>query len=463
MKKRKAAPSQPESPPVEIPTGIKELVWVDPRTLSPNPLNWKTHPESQRASLRSSLKTNGWAGALLFNETTGKLLDGHGRRDEAIRLGLESVPVLVGEWDEESERRILQSLDTIGSMYSTDTEKLSSLNALVAQDLASLDNLDQETKRTFEAFQTRLEALPEAIESGDLSASPLPLTQLSTRRKDRTAEDAQRELEESLTPASPSHDEEEVESVRQLANENLIFKSSNDWGIPDLLPRMLAGVDCLPDRTYNRHPDSVSETTYYCHSARPFPLREETGVLGGIYGFFTEDWRFEASYFEPGDFAQAIINEQFNAVIAPDFSVYAEWPLAMRLWNLYRSRYVARFWQEAGLKVIPVLHSVLAPGPSGQIDVGLETFPKKCPVVATQCQTISNHGGDFKAFAKWLSNCIETIQPRAVIIYGGGENQGRFLGHLPKQSSSLRYVMLNSFMAARREDISRQKKRTSDG
>ena len=83
-------------------------------------------------------------------------------------------------------------------------------------------------------------------------------------RKDRTAEDAQRELEESLTPASPSHDEEEVESVRQLANENLIFKSSNDWGIPDLLPRMLADVDCLPDRTYNRHPDSVSETTYYC-------------------------------------------------------------------------------------------------------------------------------------------------------------------------------------------------------
>lgn len=443
MKKRKALP------PAEIPQGIQELVWADPRTLDPNPLNWKTHPESQRASLRASLKSNGWAGALLFNRASGKLLDGHGRRDEAIRLGIESVPVLVGDWDEAGERRILQSLDTIGSMYSTDGEKLASLNALVAQDLDKLAFLDEDTKRTIDSFQTRLEALPEAIESGTLSASPLPLTHLSNRRE-KSVQERQKEVDDAVNRVPETDD---ASTLRQLVSEDVLFSSSNDWGIPDLDPSKFAPPSLAPEATYNRHPSSVTEKSYFCHSARPFPLRDELAVRGGVYGFFTEDWRFEAAYYEPAQFAQAILDEGWSAVIAPDFSTYAEWPFAMRLWNLYRSRFVARYWQEAGLKVIPILQSVLTPDSSrGLIDIGISTLPK-CPVVAVQCQTVVAGGGDFKAFAKWLTGAMDVVQPQVVIIYGGADHQGRFIGHLPKAGKSLRYVMLPTYMASRRKQF----------
>ncbi len=46
----------------------------------------------------------GWAGALLYNETTGRFIDGHARKK--VSKG-KKVPVLIGKWTEEQERKIL--------------------------------------------------------------------------------------------------------------------------------------------------------------------------------------------------------------------------------------------------------------------------------------------------------------------------------------------------------------------
>jgi predicted transcriptional regulator len=43
---------------------------------------------------------------------------------------------------------------------------------------------------------------------------------------------------------------------------------------------------------------------------------------------------------------------QFAAVIAPDFSTYVGMPRAMQIWNVWRTNFVAWWWQNAGLKVI---------------------------------------------------------------------------------------------------------------
>ena len=102
------------------------LEWWEPGQLTPHPANWRTHPPQQIDSYRGIKEKVGWAGALLYNEATGRLIDGHLRRDEAVTDG-ERVPVLVGSWTEEQEALVLASLDPIAAMAEADESVLGTL------------------------------------------------------------------------------------------------------------------------------------------------------------------------------------------------------------------------------------------------------------------------------------------------------------------------------------------------
>src|SRR5262245_43777309 len=103
------------------------LEWRSPAELAENPKNWRTHPDSQLAALADVIAEVGWAGACLYNERTGRLIDGHARRRIAQDQGCEKVPVLVGSWDEATEAKILATLDPIAAMAEADSGKLETL------------------------------------------------------------------------------------------------------------------------------------------------------------------------------------------------------------------------------------------------------------------------------------------------------------------------------------------------
>jgi len=108
------------------------LVWAEAGSLADNPRNWRRHPEGQMSALRAVLDQGDWAGALLYNETTGRLIDGHARKDAVDPKTV--VPVLVGRWPEERERQILATLDPLGAMAVADADALERL--LVDTDLS---------------------------------------------------------------------------------------------------------------------------------------------------------------------------------------------------------------------------------------------------------------------------------------------------------------------------------------
>ncbi len=101
------------------------LEYLDPATLTENPQNWRRHPAPQINALKGVLAEVGWAGALLYNERTHRLIDGHARKQVAAKGEL--VPVLVGSWDEADERKILATLDPLGAMATADQDALLAL------------------------------------------------------------------------------------------------------------------------------------------------------------------------------------------------------------------------------------------------------------------------------------------------------------------------------------------------
>ena len=111
------------------------LEYRDPAELAEHPSNWKEHPAEQLSSLTGLIDQVGWAGALLFNEATGKLVDGHARK--TVSLGKGPVPVLVGSWTPEQEKLILAYLDPTGWTSIGNRKKL---DELLAGDFPTIQN-----------------------------------------------------------------------------------------------------------------------------------------------------------------------------------------------------------------------------------------------------------------------------------------------------------------------------------
>ena len=141
------------------------LEWRSPEELVENPKNWRRHPQAQLAALTDVIAEVGWAGACLFNERTGRLIDGHARRKVALEQGAEKIPVLVGEWDEATEAKILATLDPLAAMADTDGTALQSLLATLQTDSAALqgmlDDLGKAAARAMPPVEVQEDDVPE--------------------------------------------------------------------------------------------------------------------------------------------------------------------------------------------------------------------------------------------------------------------------------------------------------------
>ncbi len=146
------------------------LEWVVAKSLTPNPRNWRRHPADQVAALNESIGDVGWAGALLYNETTKRLIDGHARRDNADPNEL--VPVLIGRWTEDQERRILVTLDPMTAMALPDPAALATLLEEVKFDGDALTKLAEDLAR---------DVLPKTTQ--DIVEPPVPVSKRKATTK----------------------------------------------------------------------------------------------------------------------------------------------------------------------------------------------------------------------------------------------------------------------------------------
>lgn len=93
-----------------------------------NPLNFRGHPETQRAAGRGSLQQLGWIQRVIVNIRTGHLLDGELRVSEAQAMNPnEPVPFIEVDLSEEEERLALTYLDPISGMASIRDDRLKEL------------------------------------------------------------------------------------------------------------------------------------------------------------------------------------------------------------------------------------------------------------------------------------------------------------------------------------------------
>jgi DNA modification methylase len=121
-------------PPIPL-----RLEYLNPADLAENPANWRLHPDHQLRAIQDVISEVGWAGALLYNERTKRLIDGHARK--RLFAGKARVPVLIGSWSADQEQKILATLDPIASLAQANKEALAALHEQVETGSKALMNL----------------------------------------------------------------------------------------------------------------------------------------------------------------------------------------------------------------------------------------------------------------------------------------------------------------------------------
>ncbi len=413
-----------------------KLEYLDPKELKANEKNWRQHPRRQRQAYQALKKKVGWAGAALFNKTTGKLIDGHMRVDEAIKEGESTIPVLVGNWTEKEENLLLAQLDPIGALAVTNQEALASLTAANEK---ALTNLADDHERRLAQLNQDLQAFAEQE-----NAAPF-IPQSTSIRKPKVIKESPTEPEPSDSVYVPPEFKKDI--IKEVIQDDVRFASSDTrlvpipLQIPDLLPDWIATPDMLPTQTFNRSKkqDTTNPLTYYCRSAVPYPDDRQ----GGTLGFFTEDYRFEYMWSYSADGVKELLDGDWTAVVTPDFSSYDDMPMPEKLWSLYRSRWCGRYWQEMNIYIIPCIQYMQVGNADMTIPMSVETLPNPCPTIAVQTRSLT----DFDGLIQILNYAVEHKGVEGILIYGGASKKKYLHGYL---SDQVQISYLPDFMSDRK-------------
>lgn len=127
--------------------------------------------------------------------------------------------------------------------------------------------------------------------------------------------------------------------------------------------------------------------------------------------FYIDDFRFERIWKSPNRYLPILKN--FSCVCSPDFSLYRDMPMAIQIWNVYRSRLLGQIMQRAKIHVIPTVSwadkntfSFCFSGIERGSDITISTVG------------ISHSEKAQSFFYDGCRKICQLIQPKTILLYG---------------------------------------------
>lgn len=128
--------------------------------------------------------------------------------------------------------------------------------------------------------------------------------------------------------------------------------------------------------------------------------------------FYIDDYQFERIWVSPEKYIEVL--KEFDCVLTPDFSLYMDMPLAMKLWNVFRSRLIGQMMQDAGITVIPTV-SWAEPATFDFCFDGIEAES----IVSISTVGVKNSTEAMSVWKAGVSELIARKKPKAILVYGG--------------------------------------------
>lgn len=129
--------------------------------------------------------------------------------------------------------------------------------------------------------------------------------------------------------------------------------------------------------------------------------------------FFLYDYKFEDIWKKPDKYVNILKN--YRAVLTPDFSMYLEMPIPLKMYNTFRNRWCGAYLVSKGINVIPTVNW----GNEDTFDFCFDGI-EKGSTVAVSTYMVSehnNHADQKDFFMKGYNEMLRKIEPQNIICY----------------------------------------------
>lgn len=131
-----------------------------------------------------------------------------------------------------------------------------------------------------------------------------------------------------------------------------------------------------------------------------------------IVHFYLDDYQFERVWNDAPRYLPIL--SRFKAVMAPDFSMYTDFPRAVQIFNHYRKMWCAAYWQEHGIKVIPTI----CWSTPDSFEWCFDGIPKHSLVCISTVGGFGNHEDNKGAWLEGYEKCLEVLEPSKILLFG---------------------------------------------
>ena len=128
--------------------------------------------------------------------------------------------------------------------------------------------------------------------------------------------------------------------------------------------------------------------------------------------FFLDDYQFERIWQRPEFYIEKLID--FDCALTPDFSLYLDMPMAMQVWNIYRSRLIGQIMQDYGITVIPTVSW----STKDSFDFCFDGLPQNA-TLAVSTIGVKQDKEQFEIWIDGMNEMIKRLSPTKIIVYGG--------------------------------------------
>lgn len=189
-------------------------------------------------------------------------------------------------------------------------------------------------------------------------------------------------------------DDDEKVNERERTNDAYNLAEFNEWEsegfyqMPTIQP-----VDFMPERiTGFNYALSTDDTDQGIH-------------------FFIDDYQFERIWNSPDEYMERL--GEFTCCLTPDFSLYMDMPIAMKIWNTYRSRLIGQLMQKHGIKVIPTVSWA----EKETFTFCFDGLPKNATLAISSVGVMRDENA-FKVWKDGTDEMIKRLTPKRILCYG---------------------------------------------
>lgn len=127
--------------------------------------------------------------------------------------------------------------------------------------------------------------------------------------------------------------------------------------------------------------------------------------------FFLDDYRFVRLWNRPDDYISQL--KEFACVLSPDFSMFTNFPLPVQIYNHYRKHWLAAYWQEHDIKVVPTI----CWSDESSYDWCFDGEPMYS-TVAVSAQGTQRNRDEKEMFLRGYEAMMNTLHPTTILFYG---------------------------------------------